>query len=304
MNRQAFIDTLKGTVLFPTITTKQILGMWTKIDVWAQRYQDKYPIEYLAAILCQIHHETGGRMQPVMETYASTPASAAQILERAFVKGRLPWVKKRYWLPDENGLIWIGRGDIQITHKELYTALRRAILHTFNVDVPLDKNPELALDPVISAVIAFEGMTNGLFRRKDLDDYFKGGKMDYVGQRDIVNGDGDDPDIIKAMKIGGPLFEKALKAAGPLKVYELRAISSLVWKPPEMDLREERVRSLQSRLTAHGYGNIVGAIDGKYGPKTAKAVDVFESSRNIKLDHVDAATWEALQKPAAGENPQ
>lgn len=300
MNRQAFLDTLKGTTFFPNLTTRQTIGLWVKIDVWVQWYQERYPVEYLAASLTQIHHETGHRMQPVMETFASTPASAAQILERAFVKGQLPWVRKRYWLPDADGLIWIGRGDIQITHKEMYAKLRKDILDTFGVDIPLDENPELALDPVTSAVIAFEGMTKGLFRRRELGDYFKNGKMDYVAQRDIVNGDSADPDIIKAMKAGGALFEKALKAAGKLEATIPRVLGGASATTSQIvDLREERVKSIQRRLAAHGYS--VGAIDGKYGPKTAKAVDLFESSRNIKLDHVDAATWEALLKPAPGE---
>lgn len=313
MNYTKFFERLRGTKQFPALTARQTQGMATIIDVWAQWYQLRFPIEFLAAALAQIGRETGYRMVPVMETFASTPEAAAQILERAFVRGQLPWVSKRYWLPDSNGEIWIGRGDIQITLKPNYTKLRKAIKEAYDIDIPLDVDPDLALDPVTSAVITFEGMTKGLFTSKKLEDFYsKGKKMDYVGQRAVVNGDSKDEDIAKEMRDGGALFEDALKAAtkgeditpsaerylpgmvGNTKKEEMPVL-------PVVNKGRERVKGIQERLIAHGYGEIVGAADGLYGPKTAKAIETFESTRQIKLDHVDAATWEVLQKQAAGE---
>lgn len=303
MGLKAFFDKLTGTELFPKMTASQKDGMETILDVWAQWYQERFPLPFLAAALIEIYHETGGRMQPVLETFASTPERAAQILEKAFKAGQLPWVKKPYWNPDKKGLIWVGRGGIQMTHPQTYATLRKAIREAFNVDVPLDVDPGLALHPVVSAVVAFEGMTKGLFRKKKLADYFNGGEMDYVGQRDIVNGDAHDDRIAAKMKKGGKLFEDALAEAFPdgIEVIEQRQLKTNPNAATQGVVGLERVAEIQQRLHAHGYGHLVGAIDGLYGPKTARAVEAFESTKNIKLDHVDAATWAALKQPAAGE---
>ena len=311
MNSNAFFQTLRGSKQFPALTTRQVQGIQVLIDVWAQWYAIRYPIEYLIAALAQVGRETGYRMYPVMETFASTAGAAAQTLERAYLKGQLPWVKQRYWLADKDGLIWIGRGGIQITHKTNYAKLAKEIGETYDIDLKLDEDPELAMDPVVAAVIVFEGMTKGLFTGKKLDDFYKNGKMDWAGQRAIVNGDFDDKDIQSELKSNAHLFEKAFEAAGPIEASTERNLPGMV-KPtatpgetlpvqPVKDKGKERVILLQSRLIAHGYGDIVGKADGYYGPKTAKGVEAFESSKNIKLDHVDAATWEALIKQAAGE---
>lgn len=304
----AFFANLEGTKLFPSsINSSQREGMIRLLDVWGQWYDERFKLPILAAALIEIYHETGGRMQPVIETFASTPQRAAQILESAFRAGKLPWVKAPYWNPDKNGQIWVGRGDIQMTHPAMYAKLRKVLAETYGVDVPLDKDPGLALQPVTSAVIAFEGMTKGLFRKKKLDDYLVGGEMDYVGARDVVNGDGEDSRIAEKMRTGGKLFEAALVAAGyedGVPVSAERQIKGTANTETQGVIGSSRVSEIQQRLHEHGFGDIVGKIDGKYGPKTAKAIEAFEASRNIKLDHVDAATWQALQQPAAGEKTQ
>lgn len=317
MNLKAFFEALPNTEAFPAkgLTNAQVQGIARLLDIWAQWYDERFPIQYLAAALDQIHHETGGRMQPVMETFSSTAAAAAQILEKAYVRGQLPWVKQRYWLPDGKGLIWIGRGDLQYTHKANYAKLRKAIKEAYDIDIPFDENPELIMDPNTSAVAAFEGLTKGLFRKAKLDDFYDAdkGEMDYVGQRDIVNGDGKDEEIAAKMKRNGKLFEKALLDAGADKGFTITSErllpgmgvdpkpGELVTQPVKPSKGEIRVRTVQERLHAHGYGDLAGKVDGLYGKMTAAAIDAFESSRNIKLDHVDAATLEALMKPAAGE---
>lgn len=302
MNLKTFFNSLSVSGAFPSMTGAQVQGMTRLLDVWGQWYSDE-PIQLLAAALTQIRHETGRTMLPVMETYATTPQQAASRLEKAFKAGQLEWVEKPYWNPDKDGLIWVGRGDIQITHKPMYATLRKAIKERFEIDIPLDENPELALDPIVSAVIAFEGMLKGLFRKKKLADYLKDGKMDYPGQRAVVNGDGKDKDIIKVMKKGGEAFEAALLAAGADKGItptETRYFPTQP-KPEEPPKPDDRTTAIQKRLHALGYGHIVSTIDGRFGPKTFAAIKAFEADHDIKLDHVDAATWEALQKPAAGE---
>lgn len=305
MNRQTFFDGIRHTPLFPNgLSTSQVDGLNAKLDVWGQWYDDKYPIEFLAACLVQAWHETGGRMLPVRETNAATDDSAIRILQKAYDNKQLPWVKTPYWNRDQNGQSWIGRGDIQLTHKANYKKLEDQIGLIYGVTVPMSLDPTLAMDPVVSAVVMFEGMIKGLFRKgENVDKYFAGANMDYVGQRAVVNGDRADKKIQAHMKLG-TIFEKALRDAGAQKGIDAmvqRLLPGMASTPaplPAPSKGESRVRRVQERLSAHGFPC---AADGVYGPKTQKAIDAFEAAFNIRLDHVDAATWDALQKPAAGE---
>lgn len=314
MKREIFYDTLRGSAAFPVLTAKQVEGLDLLLDVWGQWHGDE-PIELLAAALTQIHHETGGRMQPVMETFSSTAVRAAQILEASYVAGKLPWVSKRYWLPDGNGKIFIGRGGVQITHKTNYAKQRRLLKEIHGVDVPLDEDPELAMHPVVSAEIAFNGMIHGLFRSNKagapikLADFLKGDQMDYVGQRNVVNGDSKDDAIAKKMAANGKLFERALKKAAEDGKVDVRHPRELPGTQPRgsepaptgLTRGESRVKDVQERLIKLGYGDVVGEPDGAYGPKTGRAIEAFEAANNIKLDHIDAATWDKLKSMTEGQ---
>lgn len=157
----------------------------------------------LAYILASVFHETGGRMLPVRETFASTDAGAIAALDKAYEAGRLGQVSKPYWRKGKNGKAYFGRGDIQITHEENYETLGARI------GVDLVGNPSLALDIDISAEIAIVGMLEGLFTGKKLTAYFNLKKDDPVGARAVVNG------TDKAKLIAGyyKAFLDALEAA-------------------------------------------------------------------------------------------
>lgn len=134
-------------------------------------------LRHAANILAQVFHETGARMQPVREAFASTDAEMAARLERAFKAGRMPSVRKPYW---RDG--FAGRGHIQITHRENYEKAGKAL------GVDLVGNPALAIDPIISAKIAVHGMRDGWFTGRKLADFFDPATDDAVGARRIVNG--------------------------------------------------------------------------------------------------------------------
>lgn len=307
MNRKTFYDTIRGSKFFPVLSASQVGGMERLLDVWAQWYEERFPLAFLANGLSQIRRETGGRMIPVRETFASDTASAARKLEAAFTSGRLPWVSKRYWLPDATGAIWIGMGDIQLTHKPNYVKLNKEIKKTYGVDVGLDQNPERALHSVTSAVIAFEGLTKGLFRPKKLGDFYDGETLDHRAARDVVNG--DTKHVGKEIADCALLFEKALRAAGAedgIGVSQPRLLPGMAdtpTKPSEMPAPtppaakiNEAVKQVQERLIDLGYGETVGKPDGIFGEKTERAIAAFEAANAIKLYHIDAATWAALMK--------
>ncbi|MCJ7996081.1 hypothetical protein J5N58_16810 [Rhizobium cremeum] len=157
------------------LTQGQIDGINAILDAW--EYFKLTDRRWLANILAQVFHETGGRMLPVRETFASSDKAAIANLEKAWKAGRLSSVKTPYW---RDG--WFGRGPIQITHQRNYQKLGDRL------GVDLVKIPSKALDPVIGARIAIVGMAEGLFSGRKLGDYFSHSVDDPVGARAIVNG--------------------------------------------------------------------------------------------------------------------
>jgi hypothetical protein len=71
---------------------------------------------------------------------------------------------------------------VQITWADNYLRLGTRL------GVPLHENPELALDPQISAKILVIGMLEGLFTTKKLSQYFSAKTENPEGARAIVNG--------------------------------------------------------------------------------------------------------------------
>jgi len=144
-----------------------------------------WPTAWVAHVLAEVYHETGGGMVPVKETVYRpskdrNPSDATVIarLDRAWARGQLPWVKKPYW---RSG--WFGRGQIQLTHEDNY--IKGGAL----VGVDLVSNPDRALELQVSAEIAAEGCRVGLFTGKSLSDYDGPEGYDHYNARAIVNGD-------------------------------------------------------------------------------------------------------------------
>lgn len=200
----------------------QVKGMKMLFEQW--RFYGLFSLadrRYLAYTLASEFRETGGRMQPVRETFASSDAGAIKALDKAYAAGKLGQVGEPYWRKDKAGKSWYGRGRIQITHKRNYEKLGKRL------GADLVGNPDLALDPVISARITIIGMLEGLFTGKKLSDYFNANKSDPVGARRIVNG------TDKAKLIAGyyqnfldainAAYEAAEKGAPPADVAALDA---------------------------------------------------------------------------------
>lgn len=221
MDREVFFQYLteNQTILFADgLSCEQKAGLNSKLDVWAKWYASEHPLSFLAAVLGQIYHETGSKMMPVLETFANDREQAVERLEKAYTEGRLSWVKQPYWEKDESGKHPVGGGDIQLTHRRNYVAAQERIRDKFQIDINLADNYDLALDPVVSAHIAFSGMIDGWFRDCKLSDFDRGSTFDYCGARDIVNGDvgliGDKIDAYCK------IFEYALIAASAEEAFE------------------------------------------------------------------------------------
>lgn len=157
------------------LTQSQIDGINCIFDACADgNVTDKRHVAY---ILATAFHETGGRMVPVREGFAKTDAQARKIT-----------AKYPYGQPDpKTGHAYYGRGHVQLTWAKNYQAMG-VLLH-----LPLYENPDLALDPAISAQILVEGMAlgdsnKGDFTGKSLEQYFNDTDNDPLGARRIVNG--------------------------------------------------------------------------------------------------------------------
>lgn len=174
-NQTTFFSYIRRAPFGGRLTQSQIDGINVILEQW--EYYKLTDRRWLANILAQIFHETGGKMQPIREANASSDAQAKSRLEAAWKSGKLGSVKTPYW---RDG--WFGRGFIQLTHKVNYEKLGDEL------DVDLVSNPALAMDPAISARIAIVGMTRGLFTGKKLTDYFNETVDDAEGARRIVNG--------------------------------------------------------------------------------------------------------------------
>lgn len=158
------------------------------------------PITWTAYLLATALHETASTMLPVRETLASTDASAVSRLESSWKAGKLKWVKTPYWRFDSSGKTWLGRGYVQLTHKDNYAKASKL------TGVDLLADPNRAMQPEAAAKILVEGSISGMFTGKKLADYLPG---DYTGARRIING------TDKASLIAGyaKRFEEGLAAA-------------------------------------------------------------------------------------------
>lgn len=174
MSKENFFKICRANLFSGRMTQEQVDG----INLILKRTYG-LPVSHRAYILATVFHETGKRMQPVRETFASTDQQAVNRLENAWAKGQLPWVRTPYWRFDSSGKAWFGRGHVQLTHKENYAKGSDLCGRDLLAD------PSRMLDADTSIKVAVKGMQQGTFTGKKLDDYLPG---DYVNARRIING--------------------------------------------------------------------------------------------------------------------
>ena len=173
MNTIIFFNKISKTLFGNNISINQRKGIEYKLKAFG-----RYNItdnRWQAYMLATSYYETARTMQPIEE--------------RGKGAGR-PYGKKYkqdgtvYAHPN---CIYFGRGDVQLTWYENYERMGRLL------GIPLLENPELALQPDISARIMIEGMTRGISNRGDftgvsLENYFNSSKSDPVNARRVING--------------------------------------------------------------------------------------------------------------------
>lgn len=171
-----FFDYVRRAPFGGRLSKSQVEGMERLLRHWD--VEGTGDDRHLAYLLASIFHETGGRMQPVRETFATSDAQAIRRLDAAWAAGRLPQVRVPYWRKG-----WFGRGDLQVTHETNYRKVGREI------GVDLVEKPGRMLDGDVSARAAIISMREGLFSRGHMfAKYFNATADDPEGARRIVNG--------------------------------------------------------------------------------------------------------------------
>jgi putative chitinase len=172
-DRDAFFDSVRGSLFSGSMSQQQVDGMNFKLDVWEDHpYSDD--LRWLAYAFATSYHETSATMWPIEE----------------YGKGE----GMSYGEPDpETGECYYGRGDVQLTWAENYQRATRELDLIGEDDLYL--NPDRALYPPISADVMYIGMVEGWFReakdgtKETLAKYFNDSKEDAYTAREIINGD-------------------------------------------------------------------------------------------------------------------
>jgi len=182
IDRSQFYASLRTSLFKRGLTQAQVAGMEGILDAFIT-HGDGKP-DTLAYGLATAYHETGSRMVPVREGFASTDAGARAAVNGLAAKRGPNSAVARYARPrGPYHHVYYGRGHVQLTWLENYAA------SSADAGVDLVKEPDAMLDPTISARVLFKGLLDGRWNgrgyRRGLRYYLDAG--DVVQARRTVN---------------------------------------------------------------------------------------------------------------------
>lgn len=130
----------------------------------------------ISYMLATAWHETAHTMKPIKEFGSDKYLSKYDTGSLAKALGNTPEA-------DGDGILYAGRGYVQITGKTNYKKFSDMI------GVDLLKNPDYTLRPKVAADILVVGSLKGSFTGKKLSDYIKFGKYEeFKNARRVING--------------------------------------------------------------------------------------------------------------------
>ena len=215
MNRKTFFDGVRKAP-FGSLKKGQVKGCDAILDAWEK--SGLTDLRWLAYMFATTFHETGAKMQPIVENLNYSAAGLRRTFRKYFTEAQAKQyarkpeaIANRAYAnrmdngPESSGDGWKyrGRGYVQITGRANYTDMTR------RVGENLVDNPDLALDPEVASFVMFEGMTKGTFTGKKLSDYLNDKRTDWRQARRIINAM-DKADTIAKY---GQQFHSALVAA-------------------------------------------------------------------------------------------
>ena len=257
-DRKVFFDHVRREP-FKGLSQGQVDGLNYKLDVWEKHYS-QHPLKHLAYCLATSFWETGRKMLPVRE----------------IGKGRGRKYGRR---AGPYGHVYYGRGDVQLTWHRNYVFAGKKI------GVDLEKNPEKALDPAVSARVLFQGCLEGWFTGKKLSDY-----KSYRNMRRVVNGT-DKASTIAALAMH---FEGALKAAQTQAVVNTDETSEAIEK------MGFAIKSLLKVLAGDSAKKIfstliTGVLGVKVGGDASSFSDVLSNLAGLNWAEIIAGVFATLE---------
>lgn len=191
---KAFFDTVRGPhkdALARTLTVPQVQGFERLIGMGGRF---NLPLAHMAYVLATAWWETGFAMQPVREKGGHAYLDKYDTGRLAKVLGNTPE-------DDDDGQLYAGRGDVQLTGRRNYE-LATQKLRAFGVIGATDDlilTPDLALRPDVSAAVIVIGMAEGWFSRSGMEAYLpssgSASMAQFVKARAVVNGSNKAHDI-------------------------------------------------------------------------------------------------------------
>lgn len=187
IDRKVFFSLVRNKFFNGKLTQRQVDGMNVILDEWEKLgYTD---LRWLAYILATTYHETAATMWPVEEYGKGKGRVYGTWYKNS--KGEIysykNGSKKTIYLKSQYDHLYYGRGFVQLTWWDNYNVIGKIL------GIDLVNNPQLVLEPEISAQILIEGMVNGKSSRGDftgvsLETYFNKNKEDWINARKIING--------------------------------------------------------------------------------------------------------------------
>lgn len=176
IDRDRFFPAARAGAFGGRLTQQQVDGINAILDAWEKR--GRTDLRHIAYMLATAKWETAGTMQPIGEY------GGKAYLHRMYdLNGDRPEVARQLGnLEPGDGVRYAGRGYVQLTGRRNYRVMGELL------SVPLEQEPDLALEPEIAACIMFEGMERGSFTGKKLSDYFNERDCDWINARRIING--------------------------------------------------------------------------------------------------------------------
>src|SRR5262245_17626152 len=175
-NRKKFFDGYRnrfGTLTQDIVEALEfLLGQIEKDARFGDTEVDRRQIAYC---LATFKWETAHTLKPIDEF-----GSAAYFNKRYGPQTKVGKVLGN--TKDGDGALFHGRGYVQLTGRRNYSKAKTL------TGVDLLANPDAAKEPAVAYEIAVQGMKDGWFTGKKLDQFIKDGSADFENARTIING--------------------------------------------------------------------------------------------------------------------
>jgi hypothetical protein len=165
--RKYFFDNVRVALFYGNLTQSQVDGMNYLLDMWEIHFPHGDEC-WLAYALATVYHETAQQMRPIEEYGKGQGYSYGQPTG--------PYNQCYY-----------GRGHVQLTWESNYIRAADELV-AYGLIKDLHQFPELALEDETSALVLYDGMSDGWFTGAKLIDYFNEILEDPINARRIVNG--------------------------------------------------------------------------------------------------------------------